>query len=42
MRAVSALLLLLALAGYTGGDRPDDSNQRPVFYGGFGGSAYSR
>jgi hypothetical protein len=41
MRAVSALLLLLALAGCTGGNRPDDSSQRPVFYGGVGG-AYSR
>jgi hypothetical protein len=41
VRRVSTLLLLLALAGCTGGDRPDDSNQRPVFYGGIGG-AYSR
>jgi hypothetical protein len=43
MKALLALLLLFALAGCAGGERPDDSNRRPVFYGGAGaGTVLSR
>ena len=41
MRALFALLLF-GLAGCAGGDRSDDGNQRPVFYGGVGGAAYTK
>ena len=39
MKALFALLLLLALAGCTATERSDDGNQRPVLYGGVGGGA---
>ena len=45
-RRVALLLCLMTLGILAGcaasGDRSDDSDQRPVFYGGVGGSALSR
>ena len=42
MKAMLAVLLLLALASCANGDRTKDADRQPVFYGGVSGSAGGR